>query len=166
MCATRTEGWTGARPPRRIVVALDGSSRAERVLPYVEELAARTRAKVILVRTWTPHPAADPSAAVGASPGATSATVPDAEGYGHRREAWRYLEGIADRLRERGVAADYEVVEGPAGEMIVDEAKGLGAEMLAITTHGRSGVGRLVLGSVADHVVRHTNCPVLLFRAA
>jgi nucleotide-binding universal stress UspA family protein len=156
----------GGASPRRIVVALDGSPRAERVLPYVEELAARTSAKVTLVRAWSPHRDADPRGAVGALLGDASGPAPDAGELGLHREAWRYLEGMADRLRERGIAADYEVVEGPAGEMIVDEAEGLGAEMVAMTTHGRSGLGRLVLGSVADYVVQHVACPVLLVRAA
>jgi len=171
----RRRGWLERDPaalvgggalPRRIVVALDGSARAERVLPLVEELATRARARVTLVRAWPRRPAADPSSAVVARLGGALAAPSDRIELKLRREAWRYLEETAERLRGRGVAADYELVEGPAGETIVDEAEALGAELVAMTTHGRSGLGRLAVGSVADYVMRHSSCPVLLARAA
>jgi nucleotide-binding universal stress UspA family protein len=166
MAETQKEPSNGGSRPRRIVVALDGSSRAERVLPYVEELATRTGARVTLVRAWSPPPDIDPRPGVGALLGDASFRTADAELRNSQFQAERYLEEVVVRLRDRGIAADYELLEGPAGEMIVDEADGLGAEMVAMTTHGRSGLGRLVLGSVADYVVQHTTCPVLLVRAA
>jgi nucleotide-binding universal stress UspA family protein len=166
MTETSAEPSTGGSRPRRVVVALDGSSRAERVLTYVEEFALRTGARITLVRAWAPQPDASPDTDVGALPGDAAWEASEPEARNARLQAERYLEEVVARLRGRGVAADYEVVEGPAGEMIVDEAEGLGAELVALTTHGRTGLGRLVLGSVADYVVQHTTCPVLLVRAA
>jgi nucleotide-binding universal stress UspA family protein len=166
MSETRTETPKGAASRRRIVVALDGSPRAEGVLPYVEEFALRTAARVTLVRAWSPQADDAPATGVGALLGAATWRTADPEARNTQLEAERYLEEVVARLRERGVAADYELLEGPAGEMIVDEAEGLHAEMVAMTTHGRTGLGRLVLGSVADYVIQHTTCPVLLVRAA
>ncbi|HEV8638499.1 MAG TPA: universal stress protein [Chloroflexota bacterium] len=171
MTEMQPEPSTAEAKRGRIVVALDGSPRAAPasgypVLPYVEQFAARTRGSVTLVRAWSPHLDADLSTGVGALVGDGSWRASDAKARNAQHQAERYLEEVVTRLRCRGVAADYELLEGPAGEMIVDEAEGLGAQMVAMTTHGRSGLGRLVLGSVADYVVQHTTCPVLLVRAA
>jgi nucleotide-binding universal stress UspA family protein len=139
---------TPAPTIKRIVVALDGSAAAERVLPRVEQYADRTGARITLLRAWTPEDD-DPSHSRAA-----------------RHEAERYLDDVADALRRRGVDAECVVVDGAAGPAIVDEADGRHADMIAMTTHARSGVGRLLLGSVAAYVSRNSACPILLVRAA
>ena len=147
-------------------MALDGSTAAEAVLPIVTTMARRTGAKITLLRACAPADAYDPTAGI-----ALLGRVPTATHDAHRTrtaryEVERYMEDVVQRLQATGVAADYEILEGPPGEAIVDEAEGLGADMIAMTTHGRTGLGRLVLGSVAAYVVGHATCPVLLTRTA
>lgn len=82
----------------------------------------------------------------------------------------RDLKAIADALtravRERGVTATTEVILAPAsGHVIVDVAQQRNADLIAMGTHGRGGLSRLVLGSVAEFVVRHAPCPVVTLRA-
>jgi nucleotide-binding universal stress UspA family protein len=82
-----------------------------------------------------------------------------------RREADSYLRAIADRLRGAGVSVAYEQYMGSAAEVITDRARERGADLIAMTTHGRGGLGRLVFGSVADAVLRSAPCPIFLVRA-
>jgi len=80
------------------------------------------------------------------------------------------LSGLEGELREviakAGAWAELEVVVRPLsiGEAIVARAEELHAELIVMGTHGRTGVKRMVLGSVADHVVRHAPCPVVTVR--
>ena len=69
------------------------------------------------------------------------------------------------RDSECGLELDCEQPEGAPPVAILDVAQRIGADLLALTTHGRSGLGRLVLGSVADDLVRHASCPILLVRS-
>jgi nucleotide-binding universal stress UspA family protein len=75
-----------------------------------------------------------------------------------------YLNGVAARLRELNLTVDIEHPEGNAADAIVDRARALGVNLILMTTHGRGGLGRAVFGSVADSVIRHSPCPVLLIR--
>jgi nucleotide-binding universal stress UspA family protein len=77
-----------------------------------------------------------------------------------------YLERMADRVRELGVDdVRPQIIEGVAAASIIDAVGEAGDQMVVMTTHGRSGIGRWVMGSVADHVARHSAGPVLLVRA-
>jgi nucleotide-binding universal stress UspA family protein len=149
---------------QRILVALDESTLAERVLLHAEALAEKFGATLLLLRATMPP--AELIAASGAAgviepvPVVDPTPVLEAEHEGARR----YLEGIERLLGQRGLRTERVVVEGPAGDAIVERATALHADLVAMTTHGRSGLGRLLLGSVADHVVRHAPCPVLLVR--
>jgi nucleotide-binding universal stress UspA family protein len=78
--------------------------------------------------------------------------------------AQTYLAGVASRLRAGGLQVDHEHPDGPPAEIIVQRARELGAELIALTTHGRTGLGRVVLGSVAESVLRRAPCPLLLLR--
>src|SRR5204863_565347 len=75
-----------------------------------------------------------------------------------------YLSALADQLRGKGRTVVTAQPEGNPSEEIVEFARGGGANLIAMTTHGRSGVGRLVFGSVAEEVLHQTRCPVLLVR--
>jgi nucleotide-binding universal stress UspA family protein len=82
-------------------------------------------------------------------------------------EAEDYLEQIAARLRERGVGRVVTSVwYGPPAPSIVEAAEARKADLIVMSTHGRSGLGRLILGSVAESVLRGTRIPILLVRAA
>lgn len=153
----------------RIVVALDGSARAELVLPYVEALAEQFGSSVTLLRSTTPSevitapaiaatmPPLAPN--VAATPIDSSAVVA-----AERREVESYLHALAQRLRSRGLAVTYEQHEGPAADVITRRARELDARVIAMTTHGRGGLERLVFGSTADAVLRHAPCPMLIVR--
>jgi len=81
--------------------------------------------------------------------------------------AAEYLEERADRMRRRGLRVTTSVaVDAQAGHGILAEADAVGCDLIAMATHGRSGMGRLVLGSAADKVLRGTHVPLLLFRPA
>jgi len=146
----------------QILVPLDGSDVAERALPYVEELARRFGSAVLLLRATTPAETlvTAPGAAPTVAPVVDPLPIMEAE----RREADAYLRTIADRLHGAGVSVTYEQHMGSAAEVIIDRARKRRADLIAMTTHGRGGLGRLVFGSVADAVLRSAPCPVFLVR--
>ena len=82
-------------------------------------------------------------------------------------EAMAYLNKVAAELATEGIEAKCEVVEADnVADAITDFARGHSVDLIIKTTHGRGGLSRLVFGSVAEGVVRHAPCPVLLIRAA
>ena len=81
-----------------------------------------------------------------------------------RKEAGIYLANITDRLKSQGLAVQRRQLEGPPAEAIVELAGQIGTDLIAMTTHGRGRLKRIFLGSVADAIVRHASCPVLLVR--
>ncbi len=147
----------------RILVCLDGSKLAEQILPYAAEQARRFGGGLVLLRVVT----------VPSSAYMTSATgIPAQTGEFIREEFKRqeadirtYLESIAQSLREDGVEAEC-VVPGPAhvGRAIVRYARENAIDLICIATHGHSGLGRVVFGSVADHVLRQAGLPILVIR--
>jgi acetoin utilization protein AcuB len=146
-------GATSATPrsPRRILVPLDGSTLAEAALPRAADLARRSGAGLYLLRAVevATFPGVDP----------TEAQVRAV------REAEGYLADVQQRLVKAG-HADVETSAwyGPAAYAIVEAARTRDVDQIVMTTHGRSGLGRLVLGSVAESVLRGTTTPVLLLR--
>jgi nucleotide-binding universal stress UspA family protein len=157
-----------------ILVALDGSANAERVLPHVQALASKFGSRVTLLRATTPAIDLIPPGAVGMPAGDLTAygRVPPELAYdqveltidAEAREAAAYLTGLADRMRDAGVEAEVDYPNDRASEAILARASTAGADLIAMTTHGRSGLARALLGSVADEVVRRSRCPVLLVR--
>ncbi len=137
---------------RRILVPLDGSALAEAVLPQVEELASLHGSEVVLLRVALAHsfPGSDP----------TQAQVQAVE------EASGYLGGIEQAFVGRGIKALAVVRYGHAAEEILDHAQRARVDLIAMSTHGRSGIRRWMLGSVAEKVVRAAPVPVLLLRAS
>ena len=151
---------------RRILVALDDSDVAERILPHVEALADRFGSALTLVRATPGVGAVVAATGTGAGPMAGEVVDPTPIIEAERQETTTYLEAAAARLRRKGLTVNCDSPEGPAGELVVERARGLGADLIAMTTHGRGGLGRLVFGSVADAVLRSAPCPVLLVRAS
>lgn len=143
-----------------VVVALDGSHRAERGLEYAL-LVSGEQAHYTLVRV-VPGPILHWSTYIPTAIQETSEGLKKG-----RADAEQYLGGTARRLRESGYDVTTEVLEGiPPAAGILDYAKDHPTDVIAITTHGRTGLSRLVLGSVADKVVRGSWAPVLITRAA
>ncbi|MDO8617171.1 MAG: universal stress protein [Dehalococcoidia bacterium] len=137
----------------RILVALDGSELAEQALPYASALASVTGAELFLVTAMVPHDRWIDDGVVGRWEQEEEAA------------ATRYLDVMRDRLREKGAAVRTKVVWGRAPVVISAVAEEEAADMIALTTHGRSGIARWVMGSVADKVLHTSPKPLLLVRA-
>lgn len=146
----------------RILVALDGSSLAERVLSSIEPLAQKFGSRVTLLRVVTPAYVPTEAAVGVVSTDGPAAVAPAADTV--RQEARSYLDGLQQRLEAEGLTVQSECPEGPPSEVILSRARQLGADLIALTTHGRTGVDRLLLGSVAEDVIRRAPCPVHLVR--
>jgi nucleotide-binding universal stress UspA family protein len=140
---------------RRALVPVDGSPLAEAILPLLIDIAAPLEMAVVLLRVVEPRP---PMAVEG-----TRHVIVDDLGQ-LRREADAYLAPLASRLASRGVAVSCEVRVGRPAERILDAARETGADLIAMSTHGRSGLGRLLFGSVAEQVLREADVPVFLMR--
>jgi nucleotide-binding universal stress UspA family protein len=135
---------------RKILVPLDGSRLAEAALGEAVELAGAGATLVLLRAAEAPlRPLSDP----------TDAQVEVV------REAEAYLESVAKRAREACVAqVETSVWYGPPGDAIIDTARARGIDLIVMSSHGRSGLGRVVFGSVAETVLRGTRTPILLIR--
>ncbi len=150
----------------RVLVPLDGSPESEAVLPHVAWLHEARDAELVLVRV-TPSPLE-----VGSLYGVPSVKVENEAHRWQRESARSYLEEVAARMaRDRGMAGELpprmelRVVEASsAAEGILEAARVHGADLVALSTHGRSGLGRVVVGSVADKVIRGAAVPVLAVR--
>jgi nucleotide-binding universal stress UspA family protein len=140
---------------KRALVPLDGSPVAEAIVPFILEIAGPLDMAVTLLRVVEPI---TPVVVEGPSP----AIVEDPAV--RERDAEEYLAPIAAELRGRGVTATWEVRRGLAPAVILATAKSTGADVIAMSTHGRSGLGRLLFGSVAEQVLRHADVPVFLMR--
>ena len=138
----------------KILVPLDGSELAAKVLPQVAELAKTFNAQVTLF-----HSCHTEAFGVGeAAPGVVAA-APAAE----KKVCEAFLAKAADDLKGQGVKVNFACVEGaPAREIIAYAAKN-GMDLIAMATHGAGEVA-WVLGSTAERVVTHATVPVLLFR--
>ena len=134
----------------RILVPLDGSTCAENILPTVEKLATDFKAAISLLRVVYAHtfPGVDP----------TEAEVKVV------REAEEYLRGLEERFKTKGFKVDCHVRYGDDAEEILDHAAQKDISLIAMSSHGRSGVKRFLLGSVAEKLLRHSPKPIFLVR--
>jgi nucleotide-binding universal stress UspA family protein len=136
---------------KTILVPLDGSILAESALAPAIALAGQHGAKMLLLRAAEAHalPMADPI-----------------EAQVHAvRAAEEYVAEVRGRVTQAGIAqVDTSVWYGPPAEAIVEAARFRGADLIVMSSHGRTGLGRLVLGSVAETVLRATRVPILLIR--
>ncbi len=142
-----------------VIVPLDGSHLAEKIFSHVTYLAKNLGLQVVLVRTYA-LPSASYFLAAHVSP-------PDMAMLREklRRETSDYMQAKVERLTAAGVANITAVVaEGSGPEEIIELARKRSANMVAMSTHGRSGIGRWVLGSVTDRVVSDCGAPVLVVR--
>ena len=142
---------------RRVLVPLDGSRVAEAILPFIEQIAGPLDMEVLLVRV-VPLTSMDMAAmAKEAQLGEPILKELDAQGY---------LEPLVASLKAKGVRAGARVRIGDPATEIVAAAKEINADLIAMTTHGRSGLGRLLFGSVAEAVLRSSPIPVFLLRTS
>lgn len=142
-----------------ILVCLDGSPLAEQILPYAAAQAERFGGKMILLQVI-----GNPGAIYAPGIEAVPIAVPLDQAPEEETAARDYLERLAQPLRQKGVDVECLTLVGSAGERIVSYAEENDMQLVALATHGRSGLGRLVFGSVADHVIRHSTRPILLIK--
>jgi nucleotide-binding universal stress UspA family protein len=140
---------------KRVLVALDGSMSSEAMLRFVLEIAAPLDMTVLLLRVVEPL-----TPMIGDD--IYRPTLDDIEA--RRRDAEDYLAPIAGALRARGVHTAWEVRRGRPEEQILAAAEESGVDMIAMATHGRTGLGRLLFGSVAEGVLRRASVPVFMMR--
>jgi nucleotide-binding universal stress UspA family protein len=146
---------------KHLLVTLDGSPRAEAVIPHAIDIAKTMGAEVTLLRVvdaansdWSER------GAIGKSQSSTSikSTYVD--------QAAAYLERVAEQLRGAGVATHSVVKQGQPAKQIVATAKEADADAITMATHSRRGLNKLMFGSVAEEVLHESQLPILLVRAA
>jgi nucleotide-binding universal stress UspA family protein len=136
----------------RMLIPLDGSTLAEAAIDAALDISGGASSALILLRAAEAHtlPGADPTD----------------EQVAVVREAETYLAAVSDRLAKRGVGnVETGVWYGPAAAAIIEAAKLKKADLIVMSTHGRSGLGRLIVGSVAESVLRGTTTPLCIVRA-
>jgi len=139
---------------KKILIPLDGSHLAEAVIAHVKALL-EPDTEVALLRVAL-YPTYD---YVFSSPAVAATLTEEIED-----ESEKYLREIQARLQAEGLKTSIAVTGGPVADAILDYADAIGADLIAMSTHGRSGVARWLIGSVADRVVRGSSAPVLLIR--
>lgn len=144
---------------RRIIVSLDGSDIAEQALPEAKRLAALAHAPIHLVRVvdQTQLPWFGPSWVDQEQTTATSALGTEE----HQSEI--YLARVQEVLRQQGFTVEWELLRGRAARELI--AVGRPGDVMVMASHGRGGITRWLLGSVAENVVHRATVPVLLVRA-
>jgi len=157
----------GTKPPEksrllsRVLVPLDGSEVGEAALPFVTELASKLDMEVILFQMVA-------MAYHVYSSGEIVSQVPytEQEMEPIKRSVKAYLDKVAERLAVRGIKVGTQTKTGAAAEGIIRAEEELEVDLVAMSTHGRSGVSRWVFGSVAARVLQQGTKPLLLVRAA
>lgn len=162
---------------KKILVPLDGSKLAECALPHAEELAkGGGTAELILVSVTervrgyrAVGGSSEPFVLSGGGWGSSIQPSPQRfmpEAFGKKeKQADRYLSRIAEKLQSKGIKVHTEVLFWPPAEAIASYAAQNGADLIVMSSHGRSGPSRWAHGSVADKVLRSSCIPVLMVRA-
>lgn len=148
----------------KILVPLDGSKLGEAAFPVIEQLVDKLSPKIkvevtllgviTLLRHWV---------VVGEASAPVSYTEDEMDLI--KKRITDYLEKTSDNMKNRGVIIKTMVRSGNASDEILKASEETEAELIAMSTHGRSGMRRLAFGSITDKVIRGSNIPVLLVRA-
>ena len=145
---------------KHLLVTLDGSPRAEAVVPHAIDVARAMSADITLLRIvdavngdWSER------GALGKQHANTAIRSLFAE------QAQSYLDRVAAQVRNAGVSANTMVKQGPPARQIVDAAREVEADAIAMCTRSRKGINKLMFGSVAEAVLHETTIPILLVRA-
>ena len=141
---------------KKILVPLDGSKRAEAILPHVEKLALAGKAKVIFLQIIEVAQIAVGTEFVFQSPEDYDAL---------QKESENYLNGLKGEFREKGIDARIYTSHGPVVEAIIETAGREDADLIAVASHGRTGLSRVFYGSVAAGVLHRIDRPLLIIRS-
>ncbi len=140
---------------KRVLVPVDGSEVAEAILPFILDIAGPLDLEIVLLQVNRPMPSL-------AVEGSSALDVEDVEA--RRDAALAYLAGLAAEMKAKGLDVETRVKRGEPVEEILAAAREEKADLIAMTTHGRTGPARLLFGSVAEGVLRHAAVPVFLMR--
>jgi len=141
----------------KILVPLDGSKRAERILPHVEELARRYKAKIIFLQVVENKMVATPEGAF--------INLSGQEFDQAKKQAEKHLRGIQGEFREKNIESQAHVIYGPVVEGIISIAAQKGVDLIALASHGRGGLSRVFYGSVAAGLLHRVDRPLLIIRS-
>jgi nucleotide-binding universal stress UspA family protein len=153
----------------RILDPLDQSELAETILPHAVAVARQFQAELILLNVAPSYEDVLRNSMPAGTAGASAAWVPSTDLIQETVDAGtnsgqRYVDGMASRLHDSGIRLRPVVAQGSAAETILLFCEDEDVSLIAISTHGHSGLVRTFLGSVADEVVRNVRRPVLLLR--
>jgi nucleotide-binding universal stress UspA family protein len=148
-----------------LLVPLDGSPRAESILPHVEDLAKLFKSKVFFLQVVGP-----PLQFVNPSLYETSIQTDVIHEYmtdfkRKQEEITAYLAGIQEVFQKKGIDTGIFVEQGAVVETIISVAQRVNADLIAIASHGRSGLSRVFYGSVAAGIMQKIDRPILIIRA-
>lgn len=143
---------------KSILTPLDGSKRAESILKHVEELARRFDAKVVFLQVIEPN-----NFIVGSETAFYAQYEEEVEK--KKKQAEVYLADIKGEFREKGIESRERVVHGPIVDAIIAAAESENVDLIAIASHGRSGLSRVFYGSVAAGILNRADRPLLLIRS-
>ncbi|MFC2072673.1 universal stress protein [Chloroflexota bacterium] len=148
----------------KILISLDGSKTGETALPYVKELVAKlspeVKVEITLLQVVSPM-----SHYVVAGEESVQIAYTEQEMEQIKSKARDYLSRVGESLRSSGATAEIKVGVGDAADEIIKTADEINVDIIAMSTHGRSGLSRWAFGSVTDKVLRGGNRPVLVVRA-
>lgn len=144
---------------QKVLVPLDGSERAEAILPYVIEIARCGGSQILLLTVIEPEMLLvspyDPLS-IRESDEVVAAQISEAEAY---------LAQLCQRLQQLGLDAHCRVVRGMVTDTVIEVANAEAVDLIAMASHGRSGLARVIFGSVATGVLHRAQQPLLLIRA-
>ncbi|MBN2043553.1 MAG: universal stress protein [Anaerolineales bacterium] len=144
---------------KKILVPLDGSKRAETILQHVEELALKYQAEVFLLQVVEPQ-------IVYASPhGFPIVNIEELSYEAQEKEAVAYLSGLEAKLRKKNIEAKSVIEYGQVAHSIIKVARREEIDLIAMASHGRTGLSHVFYGSVAASVLHLIDRPLLLVRA-
>jgi len=145
---------------KHLLVTLDGTARSEAVVPHALDIAKSMGAQLTLLRVvdavaaeWSER------GAVGKSQAESTIRSLFAD------QAQAYLDRVATQIDKSGVRVSAIVRQGPPARLIINAAREIDADAIAMATHSRRGINRLMFGSVAEQVLHETSLPVILVRA-
>jgi nucleotide-binding universal stress UspA family protein len=142
---------------KTILVPLDGSKRAEAILSHIEELSTFYHARVIFLQVVEPPPL------IVGPEGDIALHQQEIERWAKQAES--YLSTIQGEFQEKGIETKKHVINGPVVEAIIKVAEQEGVDLIALASHGRSGLSQVFYGSVAAGVLHRIDRPLLLIRS-
>jgi nucleotide-binding universal stress UspA family protein len=143
---------------QKILVPLDGSKRAERILPHVESLAKMYGATILLLRVVQMIIMGD---------GYKNIEYEESMAANRQelKEADAYLDRLAGRLRKKGLKVEGLAQLGPVVESVLDIAEKKNVDLIAMASHGRTGLSRVFYGSITAGVIHRIDRPLLVIRS-